>query len=117
MGEAEQNIKIQCSFIVHSEKSAIRIKIETEKNLYVKLTHFLEIILKFMRVTADKICGHHMDMTNTTFICHVQALQKTSTKFFFCLRRGVNKSVGSPLIRINTGRYSRMNDNYLLHMK
>ena len=36
---------------------------------------------KFMRDTAEKIHRHHMDTTNTTFICRVQNLTLTDTRF------------------------------------
>ena len=37
-------------------------------------------LLKFMRDAAEKIPGHCMDMTNTTFICQGQNLTLTNTR-------------------------------------
>ena len=54
---------ILLSFILQ-KKFAMQMKIQTDTNLEDKIIFSEEIILKFMRNTAEKIC----DMTNMTFI-------------------------------------------------
>ena len=69
------------------KKSAIRIEIKTNKNLKIKLVFFIKIVLEFLRDTAEKIHEHSMDITNTTFICHVHIFHTTGTKFILSAPR------------------------------
>ena len=49
----------------------MQIQITKTQIVFLTLKKMTEL-LKFMRDTTKKIRGHHMDMTNTTFICQGQ---------------------------------------------
>ena len=48
-----------------------------------------------MQDTTEKICRHHMEMTNTTFICPGQNLTLTDTRFTLSEPKYAKLSVGS----------------------
>ena len=65
------------SFIIHSSRQ-IGDANSNKKEIVFNFFKKIATLLKFMRDAAEKIRGHHMDMTNATFICQGQNLSLTN---------------------------------------